>query len=244
MNKVYLYDGKFKSLIILIIELLKFKIKPFNIKSESDYNANLLDEIVFLKLNDANLKFLTKLPKSVLKVANYVFLSNAESKEMIIFDFIKQAFKYKNEVFRYRNIDSVNEAIKISRYVGSEAHKMKGFLRFKQINNKFYYAEFEATNNIIEILAIHFKTRLSVEPWIIYDVKRKKYAIYDLKKIIYITEEEALKLNLEIDSNEKEMEDLWKTFFKTIAIKERKNLRCQMNFMPKKYWNHLIEMEK
>ena len=39
------------------------------------------------------------------------------------------------------------------------------------------------------------------------------------------------------------MEELWRVFFQTIAIKERKNLRCQQSFMPKKYWQDMLEME-
>ena len=34
-------------------------------------------------------------------------------------------------------------------------------------------------------------------------------------------------------------QELWKMFFKTISIKERKNPRYQMQFMPKKYWKDL-----
>ena len=34
----------------------------------------------------------------------------------------------------------------------------------------------------------------------------------------------------------------WKDFYKTIGIKERKNDRCRMNFMPKKYWKYILEM--
>ena len=40
---------------------------------------------------------------------------------------------------------------------------------------------------------------------------------------------------------EQKYQQLWKLFFKTIAIQERKNARCQMQFMPKKYWQDLIE---
>lgn len=32
-------------------------------------------------------------------------------------------------------------------------------------------------------------------------------------------------------------------FFKTIGINERKNKKVQINFMPKKYWEYIIEME-
>ena len=42
-------------------------------------------------------------------------------------------------------------------------------------------------------------------------------------------------------SSEIAYQELWKLFFKTIAIRERTNSRCQMQFMPKKYWQDLIE---
>ncbi len=242
MSNIYLYNGDYSSLLNLIIELLKQKINPDNIKN-CDYEPNLLEQIVNLKLdNKNNLKILNKMPKIILKSIYYVYLSNNENKELLIFEFLKYAFKYKEDVFRYRNIDSINEVIKIIKYVGSEAHKLKGFLRFKQVKN-FYYAVIEPTNNVISILATHFKKRLSEELWIIYDKKRNIYALYDLKKVIYLKESEFKSLNLDLDENEKNIEELWKTFFKTISIKERKNLKCQMNFMPKKYWKNMLEME-
>jgi len=37
-------------------------------------------------------------------------------------------------------------------------------------------------------------------------------------------------------------EELWKSYTKSVAIKERRNLRLQMSFMPKKYWKFLTEM--
>lgn len=51
---------------------------------------------------------------------------------------------------------------------------------------------------------------------------------------------------LEIKNNEQEenIKKLWTTFFNTIGIKERRNKRCQMNFMPKKYWKYMTEMSE
>ena len=241
MNKVYLYDGKYSSLIVLIIELLKNRIIPLNIKAENNYEINLLDETVYLKIDQKNMMYFNKLSKNIIRDIYYVFLSDQKNKELLIYEFLKNAFKYREKVFEYRNIEAVNEVIKVAKYVGSEAHKYKGFLRFKHVQNKFYYAEIEPNNNIISILAYHFKTRLSTEPWIIHDLKRQIYAFYDMKKVFYLTEE--IDLNLGVDEEEIYMNDLWKTFFNKIAIKERKNLKCQMNFMPKRYWNHMLEME-
>ena len=50
-------------------------------------------------------------------------------------------------------------------------------------------------------------------------------------------------IDLNYNNKEKNTEELWKSFFKTIAIKERENRKCQQNFMPKKYWQNILEME-
>ena len=57
----------------------------------------------------------------------------------------------------------------------------------------------------------------------------------------YIDEIEEIENNTD-NSNEDEYEKMWKTFIKAVTIKERKNLRCQRNFMPKKYWKNLLEV--
>ena len=43
------------------------------------------------------------------------------------------------------------------------------------------------------------------------------------------------------DEKEEEYQKLWKTFFKRIAITERKNLKLQRQFIPARYWKYLPE---
>ena len=245
MNKTYIYEGTFSRLLALIYSLLISKIEVGDIKSSKAYLPNLLDEPVILKID--NIKEKEKLLKErltpeIVHIIYYAYLSDSPIKEILIYNFIKNSLIYKNQIFYRRNLESVVEIEKLSKYVGREAHKLKGFLRFKEMND-FLYAEVEPTNNVIGILAYHFKNRLSNESWIIKDTKRNIYALYDTKKIIYLTDEDIIKLNLNISSDEELIEDLWKTFFKTVAIKERYNPKCQMNFMPKKYWKNMLEME-
>lgn len=244
MNNIYLYDGKFSSLLGLIVTLLDSK--DIIIKEEKNYIDNLLDVPVYLRIEEKEekIKFLkNNLSNKIIHIIEYAFLSDNKDKETIIYKFIKEVFKYKDEVIYHRNLKCVNEILNMSNYVSREAHRMKGFLRFKKMKNNFYYAEMSSTNNIISILANHFKRRLINEYFIIKDVKRKIYALYDKKKIYYFNEENIVKLNLDLNNNEEEIINLWKSFFNTIGIKERKNLKCQMNFMPKKYWKYIIEMD-
>ena len=246
MNNVYLYDGSFENLLILISELLNFKNNPDDIKDKYKFSPSLLDNAIDLKLDSKmnNLNdFIDKFSLDIIHTVYYVLLSENDNKELVIYYFLKNALKYQNNIYLHRNLRCVNMAIDISNYVGREAHKLKGFLRFKLLKNNFYYAEVNPTNNVISILSNHFKKRLKNEYWLIKDVYRNIYALYDKKNVYFLTDKEVVSLNLELSSEEENFEDLWKNFFETIGIKERKNLKVQRNFMPKKYWNYILEME-
>lgn len=239
----YLYDGKYSSLLALVYTLISHNSIPNDIKSENNYIPNLFIKPVYFKLENTKLVSIlkSKLSMNIIYTAYYAFLADYNNKEMIIYEFIKNALIYKDTIFYRKNIDSVIQILKLSHQVKTEAHRIKGFLRFKKMKN-FYYATMEPTHNIIWIITKHFKERLKNECWVIKDSKRNIYAIYDLKSITYLKEEDIVKLNLDLSDDENLFEELWKSFFKTVSIKERENRKCQMNHMPKKYWKNMLEM--
>ena len=242
-NKIYLYDGTFSTLMDLITQLLAFKTKPLNICNQNNYLPSLLDETIELKLDNNFDISKIKVTKKILKTIYYVYLSTDEHKELIIYYFLLNGLKYQDKIFTMRNLKCVNSTLKIAKYVSNENHKLKGFLRFQELENHILYAEISPTNNVLELLSIHFKSRLKNEYWIIKDVGRNTYSFYDKQKYYIIADENINLKTLGAIEKEKEVENLWVTFFNTIGIKERKNTRCQMNFMPKKYWKYIIEME-
>ena len=242
-NKIYLYDGNFSTLMDLITKLLAFKTKPLNICAKNEYQPSLLDETIELELdNNFNINKI-QISKNIIKTIYYIYLSNNQNKELIIYYFLLNALKYQDKIFTMRNLKCVDASLKISKYVSNENHKLKGFLRFQELENHILYAEISPTNNVLELLSIHFMKRLKNEYWIIKDVGRNTYSFYDKQKYYIIADENINLKTLGAIEKEKEVENLWVTFFNTIGIKERKNTRCQMNFMPKKYWKYIIEME-
>lgn len=242
-NKIYLYIGSFNDLINLISYLLKNKIIPSNIKS-INYNKGLFDEVINVKTHESDLiNYIIKISsKYVFKIIYYVYLSNDENKELIIYYFILNTFKYGNKIIYMRNLKCVNESLKLEKYVSRENHKFKGFTRFKELNNNVLYSKINPTNNIIILLAEHFKNRLKEEYFILHDEKRNIYVFYDKNKYYVVSDSELKLLNIEYSENEKDIENMWCSFYKTIAIKERKNEKVRMNFMPKKYWKNIVEM--
>jgi len=243
-NYIYIYQNNFLSLLNLIKYLLVNRIIPQNIK-QTTYTANLFEETIQLDIleeEEVINEIMTATSQEIVNTIYKVFLSTHQNKEILIYYFLVHSLKYQNKIFYMRNLKSVSEVLRIAKYVGHEAHKMKGFLRFKELKGNVMYAEIAPENDIIFFLSKHFKERLKNEYWIIEDKKRNLVSIYN-KKDFYITSSENFTLlEKELSECEEDIEELWKSFYKTIAIKERTNRRCQMNFMPKKYWKYIIEM--
>ena len=167
------------------------------------------------------------------------FLSEALGIELRLFKYLKIGFKLGSKVNDLLTDENVREVQKFSSKVAFEAHRFLGLVRFQEFRG-ILYAAIEPSYNILELLGNHFKARLSNEKWIIHDIKRKIGIVYENNQWV------LRDLNFEkLESTEEEelfYQNLWKTFYKSIAIKERTNERLQMQHMPKKYWNNLIEM--
>jgi len=184
MNNIYIYKDTFISLLNLIDFLIQNNITPHNIK-DNNYNTTLFDNLINLDIkNDENI--LEKIDELILKYIYDVFISNNENKELIIYYFYKNHLKYGLRVLNMYNLKCVLETRKISKYVKNETHKYKGYIRFKELNNKSLYAEIEPVNNILFLISNHFKIRLKNEYWIIKDNKHNLISIYDEEKFLYI----------------------------------------------------------
>lgn len=243
-NYIYLYNKDFISLLNLIKYLLTNKILPNNIKDIS-YQPNLFEETLNLEITQDDKVIQEIISATSLNIFNTiynVFLSNEKNKELLIFYFLIHSLKHKNKIFYMRNIKSVQEALRVSRYVGHETHKMKGFLRFRELKGKVLYAEIAPENNILFFVSKHFKNRLKNELWIIEDTKRNLISIYNRRDFTIVSSKDFVLLEKELSETEENIEELWNNFYKTIAIKERTNSRCRMSFMPKKYWKYITEM--
>lgn len=243
--KIYIYDDTFEGLLTTIYDIFYCKVIPESINKKSASNIPLLlgeileittDEEKFKKVRDA---IIQKINLLSLKKIYMVYLSNYEDKEMIILKYLKVAFKVGYNVHSFLNIDIVRLVDNINRQISHECHRFTGFIRFNYINEKFLYSSIEPDNDILELLGDHFKNRFSNEYFIIHDISREKALIYnaDFYEIIEMNNEIYEKLK----SHNDEYTNLWKAYFKSTTIEERRSLRRQCRLMPKKYWKHLLE---
>jgi hypothetical protein len=105
------------------------------------------------------------------------------------------------------------------------------------------YARISPDHDVLEFIAPHFADRLKNEPFIIHDAKRGRAVIAWRRRwhITDFTDQDASMFAS--TASEEAYRALWREYFDAMAIKERKNTRCQRGLMPARYWQHMPEMQ-
>lgn len=244
INKTYLYDGTFDGFLTIVFNSYASKTLPQKIFSEANYSLNFLDETLMIETDfEKSKRVFTGIEKNIgytaLHNTYYAFLSNEKEKEMALLNYLWDGFDIGPKINNRLTIPYVFQVMAMKKRSLGECHRLKGLLRFQEIGTNLYYASIHPDNNILEPLGHHFIQRLPTQNFVIHDKTRNICLLYNGKEYQII---DATNIKIPaISSEEQKYQELWKLFFKTIAIAERKNPRCQMNYMPKKYWDDLIE---
>lgn len=240
----YVYDGSFEGLLTAVYEAYYQNEKPDSIMSQANYQENLLVKKIVIrtdclkadKVYDAVIK---KISHEALRKVFCVFLSELPQAGNIIYKYLRLGWKIGKEIDFHLSEEKVLDVHTISKRVSGEKHRMLGLIRFRKIKGNIYYAPIEPDYNIIGLLAPHFVRRFNDQYFIIHDVRRNMAVVYDRSE--WVISDFTVNQAIALDYDEQNIQNLWKQFFDSIAIKDRINPRLQKQFMPKRYWKHLIE---
>ena len=162
-----------------------------------------------------------------------------------IFRFVRLGLQYKRHVVSMLQEPAVYEIFQMDRNVGREACFFREIARFECLKNDIYYCKVGPVNQVLELIAEHFVERFPDMNWIIYDENHHSAAFHSQRGWLIhhgISESDINKLTDE--SGADIYVDLWKVFFKTIAIEERKNEPCQKNRLPFRYRKYMVEFQE
>lgn len=128
--------------------------------------------------------------------------------------------------------------------VRGEMHRLKGLVRFREIEPGRLWAPIEPDHDVVTALAWHFRARMPRERWILHDVRRRRGVEWNGREMCVI---EGLHPPAggsgDADTAGDDYPALWRAFFHTIAVPGRENPRLQRRNMPRRYWRWLVEME-
>lgn len=243
----YFFDGTKNGLLTCIFESFYDRRIPDDVTTEC-IQCGLLDEIVTIKTDNEKTERVYKCLKNcktkyLVSDFNLTFRSGEKSRFKVLFDYLNVAISNKNiDVSKAFALPEIQAFTDLKNRIYTETHRFKGFLRFMETEKGFYYACYEPDNDITELLVPHFTARLQ-SPFIIHDIKRNILALCDGKRYKILNGGDN-GVTVFMSESEEIFLDLWQQYYKSINIKERKNLRQMRNYMPERYLKNLSEKQE
>jgi len=245
-KKIYVYDGSYQGLMTAIYTALKAKEIPAAVIKESSFRENLFYDKIIIETSETKAEELSKniekhISRDSLRYVFHAFHSEFDKIEDHIYRYLLMGFKIGEKIDNHLTKDYVKNVQEAAKKVRRESHRLKGLIRFKEAAGGKFYAAVEPDYNILILIAPHFKSRFSIQDWIIHDKKRETAVIYsaDDREWLLIDLEADFEPNL--SQKENDVQELWISFFGSVSIQNRYNPKLQQQFMPKKYWRYLIE---
>lgn len=260
----YLYDGTFDGLLTVIYHHY-YSDRASGIFTPERYQTSLLQDFKEVKTDPAKADKVYnavryKISEYDLRGVYRVWLSCDPEKEMKILRYLVLGFRQGHRTSSLHSDPVVADFQDILRKIGRESERMLQFVRFSVVqmapeapiglevaeaelapytSRDVLYARVEPDHDVIELVAPHFSDRFRNDRVIIHDVGRDKAVIaYHGHWLITAFAPEDTPAPT---AEETLFRSLWKQYFDHIAIMERKNTRCQNNFVPDRYRAHLTE---
>ena len=255
---VYVFDNTLDGLLTAVFDSFLLKQQPEYLLAEGEQLPLFVDQQYRVYTDSEKAERVWKglekhLSKDGLHMITISWLSEDRALNLPLFNFICKVFRLKvKDLERNASDEDVLAVRNTCRRVLHEQLRMKQFIRFQKAKDGTYLAVVSPDHNVLPLVIDHFQDRFNDQPFLIYDAHRH-YGYYFTpgEGVIRITfEDEASvpfdlsngKLNADVLSeNDKLFQDLWRTYFKAICIKERMNPKKQLSDMPRRYWKYMTE---
>ena len=171
-------------------------------------------------------------------------LSKEEDKIMVIYHFLKLGFSVGASVTDMHGRQEVCRIFELCRSVSNEACSFREFLRFAELENGILLARIRPKNFVLPLMAEHFADRFPEENFAIIDDNSQVGIFHEKGKGWFLSPVDRENIQrLWNAERSQEYEKLWKLFFRTIAIEERRNYRCQRTMCALRYRDYMLEFD-
>ena len=254
---IYSFDGTMDGLLTAVFEAFSLHEEPEQLLKEGDalplfcdYNYQVTTDEEKARRVWTGLE--KRLSREAMKLISVSWLSELQELNTPLFLYICKVFRQGDISRNFADTD-VLTVTNIARRVLHEQLRMKQFIRFQKAKDGTYLAVVAPDHNVLPLITDHFSDRFNDQPWLIYDARRHYGFHYDGQQVIRITfeDEGAVPFDLTngklqtdvLSSDDQLLQDLWRTYFKAICIKERMNPRKQLKDMPRRYWKYMTEKQ-
>ena len=254
---IFIFDNTFEGLLTSVFEAYSRRTFPDALLPEGEPLPLFHEEVFTVITEEEKAKRVwrglqKKLSSGALSCLAQCWLAEEAETPMLLFRYIRKAIDAPRSIETNFADPDVLEFSRMWKRVDWERLRMLQFIRFQKAADGTFFAAVEPEKNALPLAIDHFKDRFADQPWLIYDIKRAYGFYYDLKEVRQVTFEEGSREGHLVtgmldeslmDKDEKLFQQLWKTYFKAICIKERLNPRKHKQDMPVRYWKHMPEKQ-
>lgn len=251
---VFRYDKTFEGLLTAVFDAYNRNTFPVKLLSSDEIEPLFVDYCHTVITDPEKSGRVWKgLEKRMMPVTrnmlSYVWLSEINESDEAIFRYVTKVFDSKTSIEMNFADEDVLRIRNIAQKVNREKHRVIEFVRFQKTADGIFFAPIAPEHNVLPLTLEHFTDRFADQQWIIYDTKRDYGYFYNLKETTEITlDSDTLvlggKVNEELlDPNEQLFQRMWKSYFKSMAIKERINPKLHRQHLPVRFWKYLTEKQ-
>jgi probable DNA metabolism protein len=240
----YAYDGTLEGLLCCIFVIYERREVPDEVVEESQLQFSFDQRITAIetRAEQADRVWVgigRRMGSGAQLKIRGVFLASDPQKATKLCRWILAGFKIGKRI--YADITSeVGEPVEaLYRRVGREQNQMIQFIRFAQKDNGVWFAKIDPEHSVVPLIMDHFAARFNIQPFVIYDERHHLAGIYDRQQW-YLADTGELHLSAD-SAEEQRYQELWRTFYDAIAIKERFNPKLRQNLLPKHFWGNMLE---
>lgn len=243
MEVVYLYDGSFEGFLSCVFDSYVYRESPVRFWDPARQEPTLLParQIPTVPGHAGRVRAkLGQIDPEALDLVVKGFLTCAPEREVLIFRFIQKLLVQGRPLLRQLTDEAVFPLQKAVRHLEGEVHLLKGFVRFSEFEG-LLAGEIRPKNRVLPLLRPHFCDRMYNEVFLLYDRTNREALVHRPGRWAILPLEE---FHMAAPSEEEAMyRRLWKRFYDTIEIKERRNPTLRRTHMPQRYWETMTEFQ-
>lgn len=254
---VFVYDDSFDGLLTAVFDAYARKAFPDMLVAAGHPLPLFCDEVVQVTADSVKAGrvwrgLARKLSVSALRCLAESWLAEEDETPMLLFRYIRKAVDSPRSIEADFGDADVLALTRMWKRLHGECLRLVQFVRFQQTADGIYFAAVKPRQNALPLTIEHFKDRFADQKWLIYDVGRGYGYFYNLDQVqeVSFTDEDGhlrmpdVRLDPQLLAPDEQLfQQLWKTYFKAICIRERLNSRKHRQDMPVRYWKYLTEKQ-
>ena len=242
---VLLYDGSFDGFLSAVFVSYLHRPAPLSVEPQDGVQQQFGVIYLPVKTDDAQAQRTAGGIRRIMGQEAYetvwkAFLAESPSGSAALYRYIRLGMRIGTAIVHSLTSDCVAEVNALALRLGNEVGHLIQFVRFSRLDGGIYYAAIEPKGFVLPLLMPHFTARYQIQPFLMHDRTHQTVGVFDTHEWVLA---DASSLHLPgFDEGETAWRRLWKTFYESITIRERQNLRLQMQHVPLRYRACMTEM--